>query len=211
MAPATRYECLTCKRSFIKDFLNQENYEYVCCSFFGVISKISGTLEIIDTRIAKFEAANISVVIEKDIGEKDWESVNNESVVQINQMEDRITKLEKNDFQRVKRGSKIERGASYSGVVMRNRFLVLEDEVRDEPGVILVGDSLIRRQDEEFCLKGPMRKNFCYPGKKVENITDKIDELVVNSSEETVCVYQVGTNNVDKDRSEEVYEKYKKD
>ena len=43
----------------------------------------------------------------------------NESVVQISQMEDRITKLEKNDFQRVKRGNKVERGASYSGVIMR--------------------------------------------------------------------------------------------
>ena len=58
-------------------------------------------------------------------------------------------------------------------------------------------------------MKGPRRKNFCYPGKRVENITDKIYELVVNSSEETIFVYQVGTNNVVKDRSEEVYEKYK--
>ena len=70
----------------------------------------------------------------------------NESVVEINQMEDRITKL------RVKRGSKVERGASYSGVVMRNKFQVLEDKVRDEPGVILVGDSLVRHQDEENIL-----------------------------------------------------------
>ena len=190
MVPATRYECLTCKRSFIKDFLIQENDEYVCCLFCEILSKISSKLEIMDTRIAKLEAADISVVLEKDIGEKDRESVINESVVQINKMEDRITKLEKNDFQRVKRGSKVERGARYSGVVMRNRFQVLEDEVRDEPGIILVGDILVRQQDEEFCVKGPRRKKFCYPGKKrVENIMDKIDESVVNSSEETVFVY----------------------
>ena len=50
---------------------------------------------------------------------------------------------------------------------------------------------------------------FCYPGKRVENITDKIDELVVIFSEETVFVYQVGTNNVVKDRFEKVYDKYK--
>ena len=99
-----------------------------------------------DTRIAKLEAADISIALEKDVREKDKESV------QINQMEDRITKLEKNDFQRVKRGSKVERGASYSGVVMRNKFQVLEDKVRDEPGVILVGDSLVRHQDEENIL-----------------------------------------------------------
>ena len=63
MAPATRYECLTCKRSFIKDFLIQDNYEYVCCLFCEVLSKISGKLEIMDTRIAKLEAADISFVL----------------------------------------------------------------------------------------------------------------------------------------------------
>ena len=84
-----------------------------------------------DTRIAKLEAADISVVLEKDVGKKDRELVINESVVQINQMEDRITKYEKNYFQRGKRGSKVERGASYSGVVMQNRFQILEDEVHD--------------------------------------------------------------------------------
>ena len=82
---------------------------------------------------------------------------------------------------------------------MQNRFQVLEGEVRDDPCVILIGDSLIRHQDEEFCVKGPRRKNFCYPGKK----------LIVNSSEENVFVYQVGTNNVVKGRSEVVYDKYK--
>ena len=60
--------------------------------------------------------------------------MNNESVVLIIQivkdtgaLEDRTTKLEKKNFQRVKRGSKIERGASYSDVVIRKRFQVLEN------------------------------------------------------------------------------------
>ena len=48
-----------------------------------------------------------------------------------------------------------------------------------------------------------------YPGKRIENISDKIDESVVNSYEETVFVNQVGTKNVIKGRSKEVYEKYK--
>ena len=102
--------------------------------------------------------------------------MSNESVVQIHQMEDRITKLEKNEFQLVKRGSSL-RLSSYSDIVMRNRFQILENEVRDEPGFILVVDSLVRHQCEEFLMKGPRRKNFCYPGERVENITDKIDEL----------------------------------
>ena len=50
---------------------------------------------------------------------------------------------------------------------------------------------------------------FCYWEKNFEIIMDKIDELVANFSEKTVFVYQVGTNNVVKHRSKEVYEKYK--
>ena len=92
---------------------------------------------------------------------------------------------------------------------MRNRFQVLEDEFRDKPGVIHVGDSLVRHHDEEFCMKGLRRKEFCYLGKIIEYITDKLDEFVANSSAETVFVYQLSTNNVVKGRSEEVYEKYK--
>ena len=92
MVSATRYECLTCKRLLIslsRKFVN------VCCLLCEVLSKISDKLKFMDTRIAKLEAADISVVSEKDVGEKDRKSVNNKSVVQFNQMEDMIAKLEK--------------------------------------------------------------------------------------------------------------------
>ena len=70
MAPTTRYDCFTYKRSIIKDFLIQENEEYVCHLFCEVISKISDTLEIMDTRIAKLEAINKSIDLEKDVGDR---------------------------------------------------------------------------------------------------------------------------------------------
>ena len=90
-----------------------------------------------------------------------------------------------------------------------NRFQVLEDEVRDEPSFTLVGDSLVRHQDEEFCIQGPRRKHACFPGRKIEDITERIDDLVANSSDESVFVYLVGTNNVVRGGSEGVLRKYK--
>lgn len=47
------------------------------------------------------------------------------------------------------------------------------------------------------------RKHVCYPGRKIENITERINGLV-SSSEETVLVYLVGTNNIVSGSSEEV-------
>ena len=107
---------------------------------------------------------------------------------------------DRNGFKHAKRGSEIVRGVSYSSVVARNRFQILEHEIRD---------NLARHQDEEFSRKDPRRKNVCYPGRRVENLTENIDELVANSLEETVFIYQIGTNNVVKNMSEQVYDKYK--
>ena len=51
----------------------------------------------------------------------------------------------------------------------------MEDEVRDEPGLVLISESLVKYHDEEFCMKRPRRNIFYYPGKRIENIIDKID------------------------------------
>ena len=64
----------------------------------------------------------------------------------------------------------------------------MEDEVCDEPGLVLVGNSFVKHQSVEFCRKDLKRKNVCYLERRIENITEKIDELVANSSEETVCL-----------------------
>ena len=73
---------------------------------------------------------------------------------------------ERKGFQCTWKGAKVQTSVSYTSVVTRNKFYVLEDETCDEPGFVLVGDSLIRHQDEEVCRKGPMKKYACYPGRK---------------------------------------------
>lgn len=54
-----------------------------------------------------------------------------------------------------------------------------------------------------------MRKHFCNPGRKIKDITEKADDLVVSSSEETVFAYLVDTKIVLSGRSEKVFSKYK--
>ena len=76
-------------------------------------------------------------------------------------------------------------------------------------GFTFIDDSLIRHQDKECCRKGPRMKHVSYAGSKVEDLAKKIDDLVVNSSEDTPFVYHVGTNNVVTGRSDEVYSIYK--
>ncbi len=85
-------------------------------------------------------------------------------------------------FQTVRKREKVKVSASCSVIATSNAFQVLEDEVRDEPSLILVGDSLVRHQDEEFCIKCPRRKHFCYPGKTTEDLTERVDNLIANSS-----------------------------
>ena len=90
------------------------------CLFCLVISKLSDKLEVLDIKILKLEALDKSIVLGKETGVVDMESVKNGSVVQINQIVEKVDKLDdmivrldkfledRDDFQRVKNGSKID-------------------------------------------------------------------------------------------------------
>ena len=75
-------------------------------------------------------------------------------------------------FKIVRKGGKVKVCAKNSDIVTSNAFsgckteVSLEDEVRDEPSLVLVGDSLIRHQDEEFCKKRQKEEAFLLPRKK---------------------------------------------
>ena len=56
---------------------------------------------------------------------------------------------------------------------------------------MLIRYSLVRHKDEELCRKGPRGSIFAILERRYRTILKK---LVVNSSEETVFVYLIGTN-----------------
>jgi hypothetical protein len=107
-------------------------------------------------------------------------------------------------------------------IVCTNRFQPIEKS-EDEPGspeamesqeVIVVGDSIIRYLDNSkaCCRKKQCSKRMrvCYPGARVEDISDVYDRSIVGSEENAKVVVHVGTNNIRNTRSEELVAKYEK-
>ena len=54
------------------------------------------------------------------------------------------------------------------------------------------------------------RRNFCYPGTGVDDITAAIDKVAAGTTNRFLFVFHAGTNDVCKTRSEEMLEKYRR-
>ena len=58
----------------------------------------------------------------------------------------------------------------------QNSFSPLADLVDEPEDSIIVGDSVICHQLEEFCGRAPKRrKRYCYPGAKIDDITKALE------------------------------------
>ena len=132
---------------------------------------------------------------------------------------------------RVGTGSAV-RASSNDPVICRNRFSPLDEaeggmddviEVPDEservevgrgvnelPEVLVVGDSMVRYLDREFCEKErKKRMRVCYPGAGVNDVKERYENVVNGSARDSVVVLHVGTNDVDRVRSEELMARYR--
>ena len=94
--------------------------------------------------------------------------------------------------------------------VCSNRFKILEEE--DEPGsTFLVGDSMTRQHLTECCGRVKCRRRlFCMPGVGIDAVTDMMDKVSEEATNESLFVVPAGTNDALKTRSEEVSDKYRK-
>ena len=112
-------------------------------------------------------------------------------------------------FTQVRRGGKVVRPI-IQPTVCSNRFKILEEE--DEPAsTFLVGDSMIRQQLTEFCGRVKRRRRlFCMPGAGIDDITDMMDKVSEEATNESLFVIHAGTNDVHETRSEELLDKYRK-
>ena len=96
-------------------------------------------------------------------------------------------------------------------VMTRNSFSPLANEVEEPEDSIIVGDSIIRHQLEEFCGRAPKRrKRYCFPGAKIDNITDALEDIVEKEKGDSLYLVHVGTNDVKNTNSEELVKKYKR-
>ena len=94
----------------------------------------------------------------------------------------------------------------------QNRFKILSDTADDEDNgeVRIVGDSILRGQLTEFCARAPAtRRRFCIPGGGVQDVISAVNEVVDQAPATTTYVIHVGTNDVQRIRSEELLDKYR--
>ncbi|KAG0720097.1 hypothetical protein GWK47_031334 [Chionoecetes opilio] len=139
------------------------------------------------------------------------------------------TRPKEGEWRVVGKGSKPgSAGAEKSGEVpLHNRYAVLGEEdmgvksrgVEEQqagdrsgkgPEVVLVGDSQVKYLDQNFCERDRDRRTrVCYPGASVQDVTDRLDRLMVGTGKDAVVVVHVGGNDVGKARSEELVTRYK--
>ena len=116
----------------------------------------------------------------------------------------------RNDFVKVKNGARAKTKVYIVPVMTQNSFGPLADLVDEPEDSIIVGDSIIRHQLEEFCGRAPkQRKRYCFPGAKIDEITNALEEIVDKEKDDSVYIVHVGTNDVKNTNSEELMDRYK--
>ena len=68
-------------------------------------------------------------------------------------------------------------------ITTQNSFSPLADLVDEPEDSIIVGDSMICHQLEEFCGRAPKRKKrYCYPRAKIDDITKALEDITERKS-----------------------------
>ena len=113
-------------------------------------------------------------------------------------------------FTEVKNGGR-PKTKSFLPISTYNSFAVLAVEEEEVHEARLIGDSIVRNQLEEFCGRArATRKRLCMPGGCLDDITAACQEATAESNNNTLFIVHAGTNDVQRTRSEELLEKYKK-
>ncbi len=203
MPKATRYPCCNCGNSFVLEFFLQQNRQ-LCCLFCNTQSKTLAKVDKLEKEI---------VSLKKKLLELEERQQGQVSEAVIRTGENNISSIEnstENGFTVVRGSRKASVPKIDSATVpLENRFAVLQEEAEPELDVVLVGDSLVRDQGRHFCHKKPRRKVRSYRGKKIEYITERVDYLVENSTEDSMFVTVIGTNNLRCDTAADIVAKYR--
>jgi hypothetical protein len=134
----------------------------------------------------------------------------------VDELRDRVTAFETqteefkkewpsiDEWKEIKTSKRMEKAARQS---VRLSFAEqFKDKKRDT--VVLVGDSLVKGVGQKLEANSHMFSTVCKGGAKIEQISDEISKL--ENNKERHLVVMVGTNNVQRDYSEVVLDKYDK-
>lgn len=78
---------------------------------------------------------------------------------------------------------------------------------KDTKNIVIVGDSIVRHMDKACNQEGDVVR-LCYPGSKIEHITERVQNIVSGEGNNPVILTHVGTNNLSKDTSNTMIKKY---
>ena len=203
MPKATRFACSSCGNSFVLEFFVQQNSQ-LCCLFCNCQAAALAEIKELRQEVALLKDELQEVRRLAQVGKAV------ESTGEIQENASTVENSSGDGFTVVRSGRKASAHSFESATVpLQNRFAVLQEEAEPEPDVMLVGDSLVRGQGNEFCREKPRRKYRCYPGQKIEDITERVDYLVENSTEDSMFVTVVGTNNLRCDTATDIVDKYR--
>ena len=91
-----------------------------------------------------------------------------------------------------------------------NRPLIVASSEVEPHNAVLAGDSIVRQQNTEFAGRAPnSRKVCCIPGAGIDDLVAARDEVTDGANNNTLFVLHVGTNDVQRTRSEELLQKYR--
>lgn len=102
-------------------------------------------------------------------------------------------------------------------IPLSNKFEVLADEQEEKKtnrskggsNLVIIGDETVQKMDKHICGKDPKKRvRVCFPGAKIEDIKDRIDNCVTGEGENPVVLVCAGGNNVSERRSEDLIRKY---
>lgn len=123
------------------------------------------------------------------------------------------TSTDNNTFHTVRNNIRLKTRNIIPVTECQNRFQILSDlnDQEETEEVRLVGDSMVRGQLTEFCARSPKtRKRFCIPGGGVDDVVAAVDEVSKMAPANALYVIHVGSNDVQRTRSEELLLKYQK-
>ena len=93
----------------------------------------------------------------------------------------------------------------------QSSFSPLADLLDESEDSIIVRDSMIHHQLEEFCGRAPKQtKRYCYPRVKNDAITKALEDIIEKEKHDSLYIVHVGTNDAKNTNSEELLEKYKR-
>ena len=202
MAP--QWTCVSCTGSFGPTIFADRN-NLVCrfCQMNEKLSKdLNAALKVIDTLTMKVETLSefVSLNVASSTAAPTASAASDANTTSVPSQD---------DFQEVRNNVRPKKRI-LPFTKCENKFQILSDNANDEDEVRLIGDSIVRGQRFEFAARSPTtRSRFCIPGGGVQDVIDSVHKVTNHASATTTYVIHVGTNDVQKSKSEELLDKYR--